>query len=128
MPLTVTGVLKDIPINSTMKFGFITNFENYLQGDGSKIAPDNWSWMLDAAFFKIPNKADVPLIVKSLEKYLPVQNKARKDWKASGFKLVSLHEVAIGGDIPNNSLWNRPDDSAAFGPFVLAILIFFLPA
>ena len=101
MPLTVTGVLKDIPINSTMQFGFITNFENYLQGDGSKIAPDNWSWMLDAAFFKIPNKADVPLIAKSLEKYLPVQNKARMDWKASGFKLISLHENAIGGDIPN---------------------------
>jgi hypothetical protein len=52
MPLTVTGVLKDVPINSTMQFRFITNFENYLQGDGSKIAPDNWSWMLDAAFSK----------------------------------------------------------------------------
>ena len=46
------------------------------------------------------------------------------DWKASGFKLVSLHEMAIGGDIPNNSLWDRPEDSAAYGPFVLAILIF----
>ncbi len=124
MPLTVTGVLKDIPMNSTIKFGFITNFENYLQGDGSKIALDNWSWMLDAAFFKIPNKADVPLIAKSLEKYLPVQNKARMDWKASGFKLVSLHDIAIGGDISNNSLWERPEDSAAYGPFVLAILIF----
>jgi len=124
MPLTVVGVLKDIPINSTMKFGFITNFENYLQGDGSKITPDNWSWMLDAAFFKIPNRADVPLIAKSLEKYLPVQNKARVDWKASGFKLISLHQNANAGDIPNNALWERPEDSAAYGPFVLAILIF----
>jgi putative ABC transport system permease protein len=26
MPLTVTGVLKDIPMNSSMRFGFITNF------------------------------------------------------------------------------------------------------
>ena len=124
MPLTVIGVLKDIPINSTMKFGFITNFENYLQGDGTKITPDNWSWMLDAAFFKIPNRADVPLIAKSLEKYLPVQNKARVDWKASGFKLISLHQNANAGDIPNNALWERPEDSAAYGPFVLAILIF----
>jgi len=124
MPLTVTGVIKDIPVNSTIKFGFLTNFENYLQGDGSKIAPDNWSWMLDAAFFKIPKPSDVPLIAKSLEKYLPIQNKARMDWKASGFKLISLRENAIAGNIPNNGLWERPDDSAAFGPFVLAILIF----
>jgi len=124
MPLTVTGVLKDIPVNSTIKFGFITNFENYLLGDGSKLAPDNWSWMLDAAFFRIPNKSDVPLIQKSLEKYLPVQNKARMDWKASGFKLISLHQNAVAGDIPTNSLYERPEYSAAFGPLVLALLIF----
>ncbi len=124
MPLTVTGVLKDIPNNSTMKFGFLTNFDNYLQGDGSKITPDNWSWMLDAAFFKIPNKPDVPRIAKSLEKYLPIQNKARADWKASGFKLISLRQNAIASEIPNNGLWRRPEDSAAYGPFVLAILIF----
>ncbi len=124
MPLTVTGVLKNIPINSTIQFGFLTNFENYLQADGATIAPDNWSWMLDAAFFKIPEKADVPRIAKSLEKYLPIQNKARMDWKASGFQLISLREHAVLTEIPNNGLYRRPDDSAAFGPFVLAILIF----
>ena len=50
----------------------------------------------------------------------------RQEWigRLPGFKLVSLHEHAIAGDIPNNSLYERPEDSAAFGPFVLAILIF----
>jgi putative ABC transport system permease protein len=124
MPLTVTGVLKDIPVNSTMRFGFITNFENYLKGDGSKISPDDWAWMLDAAFFKIPKASDVPLITKSLNKYLPIQNKARMDWKATGFKLISLRENAVIGDIPANGLRERPEDSATYGPFVLAILIF----
>lgn len=124
MPLTVTGVLKDPPMNSTMRFGFITNFENYLKGDGTKIPQDDWTWMLDAAFFKIPNAADVPLIAKSLNKYLPIQNKARQDWKATGFKLISIHENAVIGDIPANGLWERPEDSATYGPFVLAILIF----
>ena len=126
LPLTVTGVLKNTPMHSTMQFGMITNFENYLQGDGTRIAADNWSWLLDAAFFKIPNSADVPLITKSLEKYLPIQNKARMDWKASGFKLISLRKNAelSSADITNNSLWDRPEDSAAYGPFVLAILIF----
>ena len=55
---------------------------------------------------------------------LPVQNKARQDWKASGFKLISLHENAVSQDISNNGLYERPEDSAAFGPIVLALLIF----
>jgi hypothetical protein len=33
-PLTVKGVLKDIPMNSSMRFGIITNFENQLKPDG----------------------------------------------------------------------------------------------
>jgi hypothetical protein len=124
MPLTVTGVLKDIPVNSTLQFGFITNFENYLKGDGTKVAPDDWTWMLDAAFFRIPKKSDVPLITRSFNKYLPIQNKARMDWKASGFQLLSLHENAIQSDLPSNNLYDRPEDSAAYGPFILALLIF----
>ena len=126
MPLTVTGVLKNPPMNSSMRFGFITNFENQLLGDGAKIAPDDWKWMIDAAFFKIPNKADVPRITKSLSKYLPIQNKARMDWKASGFKLITLRENAVASrdQISSNGLWERPEDAPAFGPFVLAILIF----
>jgi len=124
MPLTVTGVLKDVPVNSTLQFGFITNFENYLKGDGSKILPDDWTWMLDAAFFRIPKASDVPLIAQSLKKYLPIQNKARLDWKASGFQFISLRENAVLDNISANNLGERPEDSATYGPFVLALLIF----
>ncbi|HEX6848466.1 MAG TPA: ABC transporter permease [Chitinophagaceae bacterium] len=124
MPLTVTGVLRDIPMNSTLQFGFLTNFENYLKGDGTRIASDDWTWMLDAAFFRIPKKTDAPLLAKSLNKYIPIQNKARVDWKAGGFTFVSLRDHAKMDDINNNSLYDRPENSAAFGPFILAILIF----
>ncbi|HEX6225553.1 MAG TPA: ABC transporter permease, partial [Chryseolinea sp.] len=124
MPLTVTGVLKDFPVHSTIQFRFITNFENYLKGDGSRLASDDWTWMLDAAYFKIPRASDVPLIAKSFNKYLPVQNKARMDWKAAGFKFMSLRDHAVYGDIPSNALRQRPEDSATYGPFALAILIF----
>ncbi len=124
MPLTVAGVLKDIPVNSTLQFDFITNFENYLKGDGTKIAPDDWSWMLDAAYFKIPDPADAARLAKEFDVYIPVQRKAREDWKTAGFKLISLNENAKIADMDNNNLYRRPDDSAAFGPFILAILIF----
>ena len=124
MPLTLTGVLKDVPFNSTMRFSFITNFENYLKGDGSKIADDDWTWMLDAAFFRIPKRSDVQAIAKSMDKYLPIQNKARMDWKAASFKLISLRENARVEDMDSNGLYNRPENSATYGPLVLAILIF----
>jgi ABC-type antimicrobial peptide transport system permease subunit len=124
MPLTVTGILKDIPVNSTLQFDFITNFENYLKGDGTKIAPDDWSWMLDAAYFKIPNPADAGRLAKEFDKYIPVQRKAREDWKTAGFKLITLNQNAMLSEMSNNNIRERPEDSAAYGPFILAILIF----
>jgi putative ABC transport system permease protein len=124
MPLTVKGVLKDPPANSTIRFDFITNFENQLKDDGKKIAADDWNWLLDAAFFKIPNAADARRLAKEFNKYIPLQNKAREDWKTSGFKLITLNENATASQIDNNNFYQRPDDSAAYGPFVLAFLIF----
>lgn len=124
MPLTVKAVLKDVPANSTIRFDFITNFENQLKDDGKKIAADDWSWLLDAAFFKIPNSADAFRLAKEFNKYIPVQNKAREDWKASGFKLITLNQNATAQHMANNNFYQRPDDSAAYGPFVLAFLIF----
>jgi ABC-type antimicrobial peptide transport system permease subunit len=124
MHLTVKGVLKDPPVNSTIRFDFISAFENQLKADGTKIAPDDWNWLLDAAYFKIPNSADALRLSKEFNKYIPVQNKAREDWKTSGFKFITLNENALATEIDNNNFYERPDDSAAYGPFVLAFLIF----
>ena len=124
MPLTVTGVIKQLPANSTMQFDFITNFENQLKGDGTRIPPDDWSWLLDAAFFKIPNPADAERLAKEFNKYIPIQRKAREDWKTAGFKLITLNQNARFTNMVNNNLRERPEDSATYGPFILAILIF----
>jgi putative ABC transport system permease protein len=126
MPLTVTGVLKDLPVNSTLHFDFITNFENQLKADGTKIAPDDWRWMLDAAYFKIANAADARRLEKALDKYIPVQKKAREDWKTSGFKLITLNQNAklSSFDMTENNLYPRPADAPAYGPLILALLIF----
>jgi putative ABC transport system permease protein len=125
MPLKVTGVLKDVPVNSTIRFEFITQFDNQLKGDGSKIATDDPTWLIDAAFFRIPDPANAARLEKEMNRYLAVQNKAREDWKVSAFKFVSLRKAAsLGNAIGSNSLFRKPDDSATFGPMVLAFLIF----
>ncbi|MGH2565146.1 MAG: FtsX-like permease family protein, partial [Ginsengibacter sp.] len=121
----VKGVLKDVPLNSTIRFNIITNFDNQLTADGKKIAPNDWSWFLDAAYFYVPDRADVPRLEKELTKYLPLQNKAREDSKVSAFKLVTLRQNAAWNNVISaNSLYRRPDDAATYGGLVLAFLIF----
>ncbi len=123
-PLIIKGVLKDIPVNSTIQFSFLTNFNNELKPDGAKIASDDWKWFVDAAFFKIPNRFDVSSIAAGMNKYLPLQNEAREDWKASGFTFITLHENALQNNvIGSNSLQHRPDDAATYGPLIFAFLI-----
>ena len=124
-PLTVKGVLKDLPLNSTIQFGMITHFDNLLRTDGAMIAPDDWSTFLTAAFFNIPKPADAAHLEKEMAKYLPLQNKAREDAKLSGFKLVTIRQQAgWRGVIGSNGLYQRPDDAAAYGAIFLAFMIF----
>ncbi len=124
-PLTVCGVLKNLPGNSTLHFSFITHFENYIKNDGAQIAPDDWGWFLDAAFFQIPDTANAKRIEGELSRYLSVQNSVRKDWKVTSFKLITAVENAtLSGLVQDNYLWERPGDAAAFGALALAILVF----
>lgn len=124
-PLIVKGVLKNVPLNSTIQFDMITDFDNLLKADGKKIVPDDWSMLLSAAFFNIPKPADAALLEKEMAKYLPLQNKAREDAKLSAFKLVTLRQQAAWRNvIGSNSLYQRPDDAATYGAIFLAFLIF----
>jgi len=123
-PLKVQGVLKNPPLNSTQKFDLITSLDNVMQQNGERIAGNDWGLLLDAAFFKIPNKSDVPAIANGMKKYLAVQNNARQDWKVSGFKFISIRESAsLDNVIQSNSLFHRPSDAAAYGAFITALLI-----
>jgi putative ABC transport system permease protein len=124
--LTVKGVLKNIPINSTLQFEFLTNFDNLLKDDGTKLQPDDWTLFLAAAYFYIPDPANAARLEKEMRGYLPLQNKAREDAKVSAFKLVTIRESAAWAEdgIGDNWLHRRPDDAATYGPLVLAILIF----
>ncbi|MCU0346742.1 MAG: ABC transporter permease [Saprospiraceae bacterium] len=122
-PLTVKGVLKNTPNNSTISFKLLTNYENLQHGDGTPAKPDEWNSMLDAAFFKLKTPEDAGRLAADFKKYLPLQNAARADWKMTGFSLVSLKEHAQMSDISVNHLEERPKDSAIFGPLVLGLLI-----
>lgn len=124
MSLTVTGVLKDPPPNSTINFELITNTGNFIKADGIKIAETDWGRFADAVFLKLANPAEAATLEKQLAKYIPLQQQARKDLKVTGFKMESVAEIALQSNrLDNNSLMERPEDSAAYGPIVLALLV-----
>lgn len=122
-PLTVKGVVKDPPMNSTIQFGMLTHLDNFRKGDGALLAEDDWSWFSDAVFFKLKDPAGAGRLAADFQKYLPLQHAAREDWKITKFRLISLAEHAKIADLSGNDLFERPEDSAAYGPFVLAVLI-----
>ncbi|MFN0013690.1 MAG: ABC transporter permease [Saprospiraceae bacterium] len=125
VPLTVKGILKKPPINSSIRFDMLTNFNNQTKADGTALRTDDWAVFTGAAFFKLANPSDASRLAQDFNKYLPLQNAARPQWKVTGFKLVPFSEVAsVAQHVGINYLYERPDDSAAYGPFVLAVLIF----
>ncbi|MEP6513431.1 MAG: ABC transporter permease, partial [Parafilimonas sp.] len=123
-PLTVTGILKNPPVNSTMQFEVITNFDNQYKPDGSVIKSDDWSWFADAVFLKLSQPSEATKLNNEFKKYLPLQRTARKDVMLTSFIMEPLSKVANHSrDIESNNLSRRPEDSAAYGPLILAILV-----
>ena len=123
--LTVKGVIEKNPMNSSIWYNMLTHFDNQFSFKGEPIKADDWHWFVDAVFFKLSNPADAPRIAEDLKKYIGPQNAAREDYKVTGFMLEPLTQVANhDNDLWSNGLRTRPEDSATFGPFVLAILIF----
>ena len=123
-PLTVTGILKDPPVNSSLQFEVITHFDNQYQPDGSIIKNDDWGWFVDAVFVKLSQPAEAAKLGNDFKKYLPLQQTAAKDVKLTSFTMEPLSQVANHNrEIESNALIPRPQDSATYGPLILAIFI-----
>jgi putative ABC transport system permease protein len=123
MPLKVTGILKDPPLNSSIQFELITNNDNQLRPDGSIPKNDGWEWLSDAVFIKLTNPAEASKLSRAFAKYIPFQQSARQDIKLKSFSLSPLSQIADEFHVENNALYGRPSDSATYGPLVLSILI-----
>jgi len=122
-PLTVTGILKDPPVNSSFQFELITHSDNQLKNDGSVIRNDDWSWFSNAVFVKLSSPGEAASVISGFKKYIPLEQSARRDVKVVSFNLQPLSLVGDYLYIDDNALYRRPSDSAAYGPLVLAILI-----
>ncbi len=132
-PLTVTGILKDPPGNSSIQFETLTSTDNFLSWDGSPVRKDDWSHLSDAVFLKLANPQEaahladpqqVAQLAKGFSRYAPLEQAARQDIKVTSFSLQSLSQTAAESQIiDKNAMLERPGDAAVYVPLILGILI-----
>jgi ABC-type antimicrobial peptide transport system permease subunit len=119
---TVGAVFADLPENSSFRIDILTNFDNYLMMWSCKDA--DWKFLVSAFFIQVPEKSDLPSITQSLKKYLPVQNKAREDFRINRFTLVPLKEVGTNTrKILSPGLFPSPPPAALIAPPLMALFI-----
>jgi putative ABC transport system permease protein len=119
---TVGAVFSDLPENSSFRIDILTHFDNFLLMWDVK--DTDWKFWCAAIFVQIPDKSVIPSIAESLKRYLPVQNKAREDFKVNRYSLIPLDEVGEKSrTIWSSNLFPSLHPAAVVAPPVMAIFI-----
>lgn len=123
LPLMVNAVFKNIPLNSSLRFNFLTHFNN--QYDGAKrVDYNNWKYMVDATFFRLKKDFSIPQLSDGLRNYVAQRNTAAPDWTITGYRLEPLLEISYNSRfLRANGLWMGMPPAAVWGNFTLAIMI-----
>ena len=88
---TVGAVFADLPENSSFRIDILSHFDNFkLMWEWTDA---DWENTTTALFIQIPDKSLLPSITQSLKNYVPVQNRAREDFRITRFSLIPLKEV-----------------------------------
>jgi putative ABC transport system permease protein len=96
----VTGVCKDLPSNSTLKFEILGNFEHFLSTPGGKAGENEWRRSGYQTYIQLESGSGLPQNVSALKKFY---NKYYpKDNSSSYFGLLKMeaihHDGQFGGD------------------------------
>jgi putative ABC transport system permease protein len=121
--LTVSGVLKTIRMNSSLRFRCITHLDNQLD-NGKPVDYRNWRYFADAVFLKLKNPADAPKVQEALQVLAPQHQMALPDWKLKAFELMPIREIALRArDLRWENLWHGLPAAAVWGNVTMAILL-----
>jgi len=121
--MTISGVFKNTPKNSSIQFQFLTHLENQLEGD-KPIRYDSWKWFVDAGFIKLSNPADAPAVEAALQKYIAPQNAANQNWQAERYRLEALPDMAMNArDVRWNNLASGIPPAAVWGNITVALML-----
>ena len=122
---TVGGVFADLPENSSFRIDILSHFDNFLQMWNVNDA--DWKFMTTVLFVQIPDKSVLASVSRGLSNYLPVQNRAREDFRINRFNLVPMEEVGESTrKIWSSGLFPSLHPAALIAPAVMAIFILLL--
>jgi len=119
---TVGAVFEDLPQNSSFQIDILSHYDNFLQMWNTKDA--DWKTWTTALFILVPDKSVLPSILSSLKKYLPVQNRAREDFRINRFDLIPLKDVGANTRVIwSGGLYPSLHPAAVIAPPVMALFI-----
>jgi ABC-type antimicrobial peptide transport system permease subunit len=119
---TVGAVFTDLPLNSSFRIDVLSHFDNFkLMWE---LNDADWKFLTTALFIQVPDKSRLPSITQSLKDYIPVQNKARQDFRITRFKLIPLKEVGSNSrNTWSSGLFPSLHPAALLAPPVMALFI-----
>ncbi|MEM6814503.1 MAG: FtsX-like permease family protein, partial [Bacteroidota bacterium] len=120
MPMTIGGVFKRIPQNSSIRFSGLTSFDNYFKVTEKE--KNDWSDFI-AGTFVMTFDGEYPqnLLNDVNNNFVAIQNEARQDFKFSEYYLVKLSNLGQHViDMPYNWLNEPPPPPAVTVPFIMA--------
>lgn len=119
---TIGAVFQDFPKNSSFRTDVLMNIDNYFKMNDRN--ETDWKAFSNLLFIQVSEPGQLPQIIELLNKYVPVQNKARRDFIITGFRLVPLNEVGDNTrEIWSSSLYPGMHPASVTAPPILAILI-----
>lgn len=121
--LTVAGVVKNIPLNSSLRFRFLTHLDNHLR-DSTRYDYVSWQWAADAVFLKLKQAGDAPAVEQGLQAYVAPRNVARPDWTVESYRLEPMLAMAHSSRfLRHNGLWQGVPPAAVWGNATIALLL-----
>lgn len=119
---TVAGVFKDFPDNSSFRIDILVNYNNFLQM--RETSDSDWKAFTTAVFIQVPDKSMLSSVNANLRNYIPVQNRAREDFKINRFSIIPLDEVGENTrTIWSSGLFPGLHPAALNAPPIMAIFI-----
>jgi len=122
---TVVAVLEDFKNNTMVSFDAITQIGVYFpMFDVNEMAWKDWT---GATFLEVSNPQDIPQIEKVLNGFLPMQNRAREDWRVKQFKVFPFAEFTKESrNVRGNWIGADLHPAQIVAPFVMAVLMLLL--
>lgn len=119
---TVGAVFTDLPLNSSFRIDILSHYDNFkLMWDWNDA---DWKNMTTVLFIQVPDKSALSSITQSLKNYVPVQNRARQDFKITRFSLIPLKEVGSNTRTTwSSGLFPSLHPAALMAPPIMALFI-----